>query len=126
MGIIVKEYTVTGNRSNDTVRVLYDTGSGASFVRRDIAEPLGDIVGTPRPMQFILADVREGFTVDQTINLDIDVDGSPLMYHFFVVDDLAEELIIGADMMQRWKISLDLDNEEIAIDPRALYLNMRA
>ena len=44
------------------------------------------------------------------------------MFHFFVVDDLAEELIIGADMMQRFKISLDLDDESVAIDPRALYL----
>ena len=41
------------------------------------------------------------------------------------MDDLAEELIIGADMMQTWKISLDLENEAVSIDPRILYLNMR-
>ena len=122
MGIIIKEYTVTGNRNNDTVRVLYDTGAGSSFVRRDIAENLGDIVRTPRPMQFMMADARESFTVDQDITLDINVEGTPLMFSFFVVDDLAEELIIGADMMQKFKISLDLDTESVAIDPRALYL----
>jgi hypothetical protein len=45
-----------------------------------------------------------------------------LIFNYYVVDDLAEELIIGADMMQRWKISLDLDNEAVSIDPRALYM----
>ena len=74
----------------------------------------------------MLADAQEGFYVDQTVSLIVDVDGTELMYNFYVADDLAEELIIGADMMQKWKISLDLDNEDIAVDPRALYLNLRA
>ena len=122
MGLITKECTVTGNRNYATVRVLYDTGAGASFVRRDIAERLGDIVGTVRPLRFTMADGREAFTVDQMINLDVMVGEIPLIYNYYVVDELAEELIIGADMMQRWKISLDLDNESVTIDPRALYL----
>ena len=126
MGIIIKEYTVIGSRRSDIVRVLYDTGAGASFVRRDIAEPFGEFAATPMPLQFMMADAQEGFTVDQVIPLIVDVDGTQLMYHFYVADDLAEELIIGADMMQKWKISLDLDNEDVAIDPRALYLNFRA
>ena len=126
MGIFVKEYNVIGTRRSDTVRVLYDTGAGASFVRRDIAEPLGDFATTPIPIQFMMADAGAGFTVDQTIPLIVDVDGNPLMYHFCIADDLAEELIIGPDMMQKWKITLDLDNEDVAVDPRALYLNLRA
>ena len=126
MGIIVKEYTVAGNLRSDTVRVLYDTGAGASFVRRDIAQPLGDFAATASPLRFMLADAQEGFYVDQTVSLIVDGDGTEVMYNFYVADDLAEELIIGADMMQKWKISLDLDNEDIAVDPRALYLNLRA
>ena len=122
MGIIVKEYTVTGTRRSDTVRVLYDTGAGSSFVRRDIARILGDIVKTPTPTQFLMANGQGTLTVDQIIPLDIDVDSTPLNYTFFVADDLAEELIIGADMMQRFRISLDMESEEISIDPRALYL----
>ena len=125
MGLIIKEYTVTGTRRSDIVRVLYDTGSGLSFTRRDIAEILGEIVDTPTPLRFMMADGREGLTVNQRINLSIDIDGTILPHSFYVADDLAEELIIGADMMQTWKISLDLDQEAVAIDPRILYLNMR-
>jgi hypothetical protein len=122
MGMIIKDYAVTGNRGSATVRALHDTGAGSSFVRRDIAERLDDIVGTVRPLTFTMADGREPFTVDQMINLDILVGDIPLIFNYYVVDDLAEELIIGADMMQRWKISLDLDNEAVSIDPRALYM----
>ena len=120
--MIIKDYAVTGNRGSATVRALYDTGAGSSFVRRDIAERLGDIVGTVRPLTFTMADGREAFTVDQMINLDILVGDIPLIFNYYVVIDLAEELIIGADMMQRWKISLDQDNETVSIDPRALYM----
>ena len=122
MGMIVKNYTVTGDLDSGTVRVLYDTGAGSSFVRRDVAESLGNIVRTLLPMTFTMADGRGTLTVDQDVALYIDVDGTPLMYRFFVMDGLAEELIIGADMMQRFKISLDLDNESVTIDARALYL----
>ena len=31
-------------------------------------------------------------------------------------------MIIGADFMQRWKISLDPENEAVSIDPIALYM----
>ena len=122
MGLIIKEYAVTGNRRGDTVRVLYDTGAGASFVRRDIAEPLGDIVNTPSRVQFMTANAEETLTVDQVAILDVEVDGTQLGYTFYVAEDLAEELIIGADMMQKFKISLDLDSESVSIDPRSLYL----
>ena len=124
MGLIVKDYTVSGNRSSAVVRVLYDTGAGASFVRRDIAENLGDSGPVASPIRFTMTDGQEAFTVGQFIVLDVDVDGTPLQYTYYVADGLAEELIIGADMMQRWKISLDLDNESVSIDPRALYMRV--
>ncbi len=122
MGLIIKEYTVSGPRASDTVRSLYDTGAGASFVRRDIAEILGDTLMTATPIRFMFADASEGFTVDQIIHLDVAVDGTTLNHAFYVADDLAEELVIGADMMQKFRITLDMDSEAVSIDPRALYL----
>ena len=122
MGLIVEEYAVAGNRRTDTVRVLYDTGASASLVRRDIAEPLGDFAVSPISMEFLMANGQGTFTVDQVITLAINVDGTPLVYTFYVADDLAEELVIGADMMQRFKITLDMEGEAVNIDPQALYL----
>lgn len=122
MGMIYKDYTITGALGSDTVRVLYDTGSSSSFIRRDVAERLGNIVRTMRPTTFTMADGQVTLTVDQDVELYVDVAGDALRYHFFVADDLAEGLVVGADMMQRFKITLDMDNEAVSIDPRALYL----
>ena len=122
MGVIIEEYTVTGNRGTDIVRVLYDTGASASFVRRDIAEPLGDFAASPISMEFMMADGEGTFTVDRTINLAVDVDNARLVHSFYVAEELAEELVIGADMMQKYRITLDMEGEAISIDPRALYL----
>ena len=125
MGLIIKEHTVTGTRRNDTVRTLYDTGAGLSCVRRDIAEILGETHTRPNPVRFMGFDGQEGASASQTIDLDIDIEGTILSHTFYVMDDLAEEIIIGADMMQTWKISLDMENETVSIDPRILFLNMR-
>ena len=122
MGLIIKEHTVTGPRGSDTVRVLYDTGASSSFVRQDIAEILGDTLTTTNPVRLMLADAEQVLAVDQIIHLDIDIGGTTLKYTFYVSDDLAEELVIGADMMQIFKISLNMEEEEVSIDPRALYL----
>ena len=125
MGLIIEEYTVTGTRRNDTVRALYDTGAGVSCVRRDIAEILGETHTRPTPMRFMTFDGQEGASASQTIDLDIDIDGTILRHTFYVMEDLAEEIIIGADMMQTWKIGLDMENEAVSIDPRIMFLNAR-
>ena len=125
MGMIFKNYTVTGHLGSGTVRVLYDTGSGSSFVRRSVAENLGNIVHTLLPMTFTMADGWGTLTVDQDVALYIDVDGTGLMHHFYVVDNLAEELIAGADLIRKWKISLDPDTQTVTVDPRAESLAYR-
>ena len=125
MGLIIKEQTVKGTRRSDTARILYDSGASSSFIRRDIADLLGDTSPTVSPLQFIIGD-GQMISADQTINLEIEMNGITVEYRFLVLDDLPEEIIIGADLMQKWKISLDLENETVDIDPRAMYLNSRA
>ena len=122
MDLIIKEYAVAGNRRSDTVRVLYDTGAGTSLVRRDIAEHLDDLTTSPIPIQFKMASGQETFTVDQVKTLAVNVGRTPLVYMFCITDDLSGELTIGTVMMHKFKISLDLDNEAVSIDSRALHL----
>ena len=77
-------------------------------------------------MQISMPDSNEKFTVNKSISLGVDVDGTRLMHHFFVVDNLAEELIIGSDMIRRFKISLNAATGAVSMDPNALRLTMRA
>ena len=45
------------------------------------------------------------------------LNGVEVFYAFYVADPLSDEMIIGADMLQRWKIKLDPEAEEVYIDP---------
>lgn len=61
---------------------------------------------------------------ESTPIVDVEVEGYSLFWHFLVFPNLSEELIIGADFLQRWKIKLDPENESIIIDPKALKLKL--
>ena len=124
MGLIIKNYTVTGDKDSATVQALLDTGAGASFLRRDIAERVGTIAPIAQPQRFTMADGKEALTVDETVNLNVTMEGVSLFFTFLVIEELGEEMIIGADMMQRWKIRLDPEQEAVSIDPLALRLRV--
>ena len=61
---------------------------------------------------------------ESTPIVDVEVEGYNLFWHFLAFPELSEELIIGADFLQRWKIKLDPENESIIIDPKALKLKL--
>ena len=58
----------------------------------------------------------------------VTLNGHALFFTFIVVPQLSpqlsEELILGADFFQRWKVRLDPESEEVAIDPSALRLKL--
>jgi len=41
-----------------------------------------------------------------------------------IVDKLAEDLIIGAGTLQKWRIKLDLENDDVLIDPHVAELKL--
>ena len=124
MGLIVKEYTITGDKGRATVTALLDTGAAASFMRKDVAEGIVTLVTTIPPQRFTMADGKGTLTIDQVAPVTVAIGDANLMFAFLAVEELAEEMIIGADMMQRWKIRLDPAEEEVSIDPLALRLRI--
>ena len=124
MGLIIKNTAITGDKGSINVQALFDTGAGASFLRKDIAEKIGTVIITPTVLDFSLADGKGSLQVNEAVYLDVEVADLTLFFTFMVTDELGEEMIIGADMMQRWKIRLDPEQEDISIDPRALRLRL--
>ena len=70
---------------------------------------------------------RGSLLVEESTGIaDVEVGGYNLFWHFLIVPALSEELIIGADFLQRWKIKLDSESERIIIDPKALFSNSKS
>ena len=124
MGLIIKPTVIAGDKGNETVQGLFDSGASASFLRKDIAERIGTASATPAAINFTLADGSGTLQVRETVNLNITINEVTVYFSVLVAEDLSEEMIIGADMMQRWKIRLDPELEEVDIDPRAARLRL--
>jgi hypothetical protein len=56
------------------------------------------------------------------IGLFISINGCEILEQVIVTNKLSDEMIIGAETMQRRKIKLDLEKERVTIDPKAARL----
>jgi hypothetical protein len=82
------------------------------------------ILPLPRPRAFALAEKGRRLEPKERIIVDIIVDGFTISDEVVVIEDLSEKLILGASTMQKWRIKLDLEMEEVIIDPRAVRLKL--
>ena len=124
MGILSKPLELRGDKGRAQVEGLFDTGATYSFVRRDLAEQLATLLPLDEPLSFETA--REGDRLEAThvVRLAFIIDGYRFSDEFIVLEELAEPVIIGAASMQKWRLKLDMEREEVVIDPSATRLRL--
>lgn len=118
MGLILKKLRVLGDKGERRVQALFDTGASASFIRRDVAEPLATLVRLPSAEVYTLGDGVGRLRATETVILHVLLKGIRISDNFIVVPRLSDEMIIGANTLRKWRMRLDLDNEDVLIDRR--------
>jgi hypothetical protein len=116
MGEIIKPLPVRGNQGETTVQACFDSGSPNCFIRRDVSERIALPMTTAVPRIFRLADGQGTVEAREAAELNLTIKGVTVFWTFYVVDRLGDEMLIGVDMMQRWKIKLDLERDDVEID----------
>lgn len=48
----------------------------------------------------------------------------PLSDEFLVLEDLSEEVIIGAATMQKWRMKLDFEHDTVSVDSKVAKLQI--
>jgi predicted aspartyl protease len=124
MGLIIKELRIAGDKETQTVRTLFDTGASMSLIRKAIAEKVATLTLLPKPKKFKLGDGKGEVTATHRITLDIEINECTISDEILVLDNLAEEMIIGAKTMQAWRIKLDIDEDQVIIDPNVTELKL--
>lgn len=124
---ISKRISVSGEKGEGAYEILFDTGATKSLVRYDIAEKLCNIekfVSLEPPSKFNLADGKNFLEANFLVNLFIRIDGYKLPYHFYVVNKMSRDVIVGLDFMQSWEIGIDFKEKEITLGlkPDELFL----
>lgn len=123
MGKIVKTLTVEGDKAASQITCLLDSGAGSSLVRRDVAERImRGLQELHHPKVFHLANGEPLLQARYASVLEVDMKGKKLSGDFYIVDNLAREMIIGVDFMQAWEIKLDMKAEDytVGVDPEAI------
>ena len=122
MGLIYKRLPLQGDFGLLEATALFDTGASRCFVNKDVARHVATFGRAPYALRFEMA--MGAFETDEVIPASVTIHGHPLFWTFIVVPDLSEEVILGADFFQSWKIRLDPESEDVTIDPSALRLKL--
>ena len=117
MGRIREEIELTGTSKCKKILALFDTGAAQNYIRRELTD--GDNVENIGYHIFlgehraILAngDIALGEKVRfKAVNIK---EHKVIEPEFIIMDNLTEDSIIGVNLMQRLRVTLDLSNEEI-------------
>ena len=111
---IYRNLRVRSSKGAMEVRALFDTGASFTVVRRDIAERIGHILPTD-VKEVVLADGKTKLKVLGYVPISTVLEGSPMDDIAYVVEELAEELIIGAKVMEFYDIKLDPSKNKIIV-----------
>jgi predicted aspartyl protease len=111
---IYRDLRVRGSRGEATVRALFDTGASFTVVRRGVAERIGHVLPTG-VREVTLADGRTKLRVLGYTPISTTLEGSPIDDIAYVVEELAEDLIVGAKVMEFYDIKLDPSANKIIV-----------
>lgn len=124
MSCLEETVRLVGSKGEKECLALFDGGSTYSCIRQDLAHRLAHVEPLPDPMEFGTAKNGEKVIAKECVRLNFYVNGLRLSDEFMVIDDLSEEVMIGAATMQKWRMKLDYENEEVIIDPRVTKLRL--
>ncbi len=124
MGILIKRLELRGDKGRAEAEGLFDTGATYSFIRRDVTEKLATLLPLDEPLEFETARQGHPMTATHVVRLAFLLDGCRFSDEFMVLDDLSESVIIGAKTMQAWRLKLDMEHDEVVIDPSVTKLRL--
>lgn len=122
MGILVKQVVLRGDKGQVELDGMFDTGATYSVIRKDIAEQIATVIPLDEPITLRTAERGRQLTVTHRVVLTIWLNGYRLSDEFLVLEELSRPVLIGAATMQKWRIRLDMANEEVIVDPTATEL----
>jgi len=71
-----------------------------------------------------MAEKGQKLQVTERCSLDFHLSGYRFSDEFMVVPNLSDDVVIGAATLQKWRMKLDFEAEEVIIDPRVTRLRL--
>lgn len=124
MAIIQKEIRLAGSKGERKVMAVFDSGASYSCIQPELAAQLGLVDRLSTPLDFTTAKEGEKLSATETTRLDFYIDGYRFSDEFMLIPGLSEPVLVGAATLQKWRMKLDFETEQIIIDPRVTKLRL--
>lgn len=124
MAVIEKKIRLNGSKGGEDAVAIFDSGSSYSCIQPKLAKRLGVIESLPKPKNFGTAEKKRTITAKEAVRLDFDLNGYTFSDEFMVIPDLSDPVIIGAATLQKWRMKLNFETDEVIIDPRVTKLRL--
>ena len=101
---------------------MFDSGATYSCINESLVEDLEILTPLHTPMRLATASDHTYMEINNRSTLDFYHEDVRLSDEFLVVPGLSEEVIIGAATMQKWRLKLDFEHDNVIVDPRVAKL----
>jgi hypothetical protein len=118
MSIIKLPINYQGSEGEKVLYTLFDSGASFSCINADYLEGLEKPVKLFKPKEVETASEGHYVKITHRVTLDFNVNDLTLSDEFLVVPNLSEEAILGVATLQKWRIKLDFEHDEVIIDPK--------
>ncbi len=111
-----------GSKGEKNLYALFDSGATYSCISEESVADLEELITLHRPLRLATASTATFMEITQRTTLDFYHDEVRLSDEFLVVPGLSEEVIIGAATMQKWRLKLDFEHDNVIVDPQVAKL----
>jgi len=118
MSIIRIPLHFEGSLGEKTGYSLFDSGASFSCVHPDFLNFLEVPVKMHRSLEIATAAEGVYLNIKERVVLDFYFQDIRLSDEFMVIPGLSEDVIIGVNTLQKWRIKLDFEHDTVIVDPK--------
>ena len=118
MSIIKLPLLFEGSKGEKTLVALFDSGATFSCMSMASAEGLATLEKMRHPLEAATTSLGIYLRIEYAIRLDFYYNDICLSDEFMVIPNLSEDVILGVNTFQKWRIKLDFEHDTVIIDPK--------
>ena len=118
MSIIKIPLHFEGSKGEATFYSLFDSGASFSCISPECAEQIANFEKLWKPMEIATAAVGSYLKISDRITVDFYYNDIRMSDEFMVIPGLSEDVIIGVNTLQKWRIKLDFEHDTVIVDPK--------
>jgi len=118
MSIIKLPLHFEGSLGEKTLYCLFDSGATFSCISESAIEGLEQKIKLRKPLEVATAAQGHYLSISYRAAMDFYYNDVRLSDEFMVIPGLSEDVILGVNTFQKWRIKLDFEHDTVIIDPK--------